>query len=76
MTNIKTMKHEFRSCDRCGSAMKYDQDDEIVLKIITEETGTKSLRTTDMCVVCVNSLIHWFGPTNPFTGRNFEKKTE
>ncbi len=73
------MKQTFNTCDRCGansqSLQRIKQFEIHMAQNFTKETSPE-FQVLDLCYVCANGFIHWFGKINPFTGLHFEKETE
>ena len=69
------MKKELRFCDRCSANISSVPPyiPEIELSAITEEFGKTEIKVMELCHDCLNSLVKWFGQTNPFTGECFAR---
>ena len=60
-------------CDRCEVTVTNKSLKEIQVNIPSMSVGYIEHKPVDLCDDCYNSLVKWFGKTNPRTGLEFCK---
>lgn len=65
------MKQSFYVCDRCFKPLQVNPDLPITIYLETNETGETTMIKGDLCDSCYDSLVKWFGKTNPKTNLQF-----